>query len=152
MILGLKNALYSRWKINWANETKGRILYDVNPDILPWKHAVSKNRLEQQILATLRCGRAKLPAHQFRLGKINHPSCPDCGVLGTLHHFLIVCKTYQRQRESLKDAVSKAGLAFITKNILGGSQAPEGVNNAILNQLMCFVKETVGYKLILGWE
>lgn len=38
------------------------------------------------------------------------------------------------------------------KNVLDGSQAKNKINDEIPNDLTLYVKTTVGYKAILGWE
>ncbi|OAX36264.1 hypothetical protein K503DRAFT_826215, partial [Rhizopogon vinicolor AM-OR11-026] len=53
-------------------------------------------------------GHAPLNKHLHRLGKIESPHCPHCQrIKETIHHFLLSCPFYQRERHILVNAFGR---------------------------------------------
>ncbi|OAX36479.1 hypothetical protein K503DRAFT_695075, partial [Rhizopogon vinicolor AM-OR11-026] len=56
----------------------------------------------------LRTGHAQLNRHLLRIGKMGSPHCPHCQrIEETVHHFLLSCPIYQRERHILINALSR---------------------------------------------
>ncbi|OAX33068.1 hypothetical protein K503DRAFT_701037 [Rhizopogon vinicolor AM-OR11-026] len=57
---------------------------------------------------SLRTGHAPLNKYLHRIGKIESPQCPQCQrTEETVHHFLLSCPFYQRERRILTNALGR---------------------------------------------
>jgi ribonuclease HI len=64
-------------------------------------------RRHSSLLFQLRTGHAPLNKHLHRIAKVPNPTCQQCHQREeTVHHFLIACPSYARQRHVLRNEIS----------------------------------------------
>jgi len=70
------------------------------------KFADQLSRRHLSLLVQLRSGHVPLNKHLNRIRRAESSICPSCGMqTETVHHFLMVCPAYERQRRQLETQI-----------------------------------------------
>ncbi|OJA15865.1 hypothetical protein AZE42_09984 [Rhizopogon vesiculosus] len=73
---------------------------------IPGNEAAGLPRRHSPLLFQLRTGHAPLNKHLYRITKVPSPTCQHCNLREeTVHHFLIACPSYARQRHKLQEEI-----------------------------------------------
>ena len=110
-------------------------LHPIKPEIQHWSSCHQNTRLKEIILARLRLGHTKL-THSHITENRPPSNCTRCHVVYSIHHFLIVCPRYQREREGITRHVTANRLPLTLPSLLGDS------NPELLDLVFKFLHET----------
>ena len=94
----VKGLLKHRWAERWR-DLQGNKLRNVKDSIVPWDTSCRKNRYEERLLCRLRIGHTRL-THEFLMSGDPIPFCENCLVPLSVHHILVECPDYVRERSA----------------------------------------------------
>lgn len=101
-----KSAKYTPKQEEFYGAKIGKFLQRVDK-ALPGKHARkpdnSLDRTDAAFLVQLRTNISRLNTYLYKIKATETDKC-DCGVLGTLQHFLFFCPRWRQQRQDMKSA------------------------------------------------
>lgn len=136
--------LGEEWKQRWRKSPRWPKLNTIDQS-LPSKRylkAVKGLRRGQRSLITqIRTGHIGLNRHLHRITKAPSPDCPHCdGIEETVHHFILECQQYKRERQILRRALGRDAdsLAYMLTKESGMKELVKYVNGAgRMNSIAC---------------
>ena len=109
----VKGEVYSEWQRVWESSarTKGGHTFQIKPNVntTPWfKKRLVVKRTYAATISRLRLGHGLFPAHMYRLGLRDSPTC-NCGGYGCLNHIFFNCPNNGYARNLLFEALMQVG-------------------------------------------
>jgi hypothetical protein len=102
---------HSRWTRIWRKSPRFAKINRLDPNILNRSFVKLTSTFPKRLTALLiqlRTQHIPLNKHLHRLGKVNSPHCPHCPTREeTVHHLLIECPQYRRERHQLSNALGR---------------------------------------------
>lgn len=130
-----------RWKQEILNSGKGKFIEKIKNKLEFWPWSCHRNRRIEVALCRLRIGHAGLRQHLFRF-KLSETNLCECGEPETIEHFFLNCILHQHQRELLKDELDQIKVPFNLKNLLGGGNYKENIQQLIINATAKYLQDT----------
>jgi len=100
-----------RWERMWKKSPRFARMNQLDPKILQRSFVKLTTTFPKRLTSLymfLRTGHAPLNKHLHRIGKIESPHCPHCRrTEETVHHYLLSCPFYQRERHVLVNALGR---------------------------------------------
>ena len=91
----------------------------------------------------LRIGHVGLKQYMYRFNISTEEECSECKTVESVEHYLLKCKKYNRERETLKRELDKKGITDINiKILLEGGNYGRMKNLKILDITKNYVKTT----------
>jgi ribonuclease HI len=147
MLALLRTCILRSWELDWvaalAAGGKGQYLALVRRDLSPVPWVASCARRTAVVLTGLRLGHAGVRSYLHRFGMADHPMCLHCGVEDTIEHFLLSCRRFSRERQSLISSARALGiLRPSVRVLLGGGNFRRNVQHAIIKATVAYLTQT----------
>lgn len=119
-------------------------LGSIKKSISHWPWAVIKrSRKLETTLARLRMGHVGLNDYLARFKMKDDPNCTTCQVPEDAQHYLLECRQYNAQRNTLRRDLAVLNVNNMNLcNILGGGSFPEATQNSILSATCNYILAT----------
>ncbi len=109
--------LKALWKAKWTSSQRYARMTAIDPDF-PLRNFLTKMdgkfRVYASILFQIRMNHIPLNAYLFRFKRADSDGCPHCGKRETVHHFINECKSYSRERHTLRVVTGRGGTSLKT--------------------------------------
>ncbi|OJA18739.1 hypothetical protein AZE42_12536 [Rhizopogon vesiculosus] len=106
-----RKAMQTRWEDMWKKSPRYARMNRLDPKLLQRSFVKLTATFPKRLTSLymfLRTGHAPLNKYLHRIGKIGSPQCTHCqGTEETVHHFLIACPFFQRERHHLTNALGR---------------------------------------------
>ena len=79
------------WQEHWNNQTTGRHLYNVQPDVVSRERILFDTRSVEVLAHRLRLGKCRLNYYLHKIALHDTGTCDSCGQAETIEHYLINC-------------------------------------------------------------
>ena len=130
----VRKTLTTQWQQTYNTQKDTLHIGPIKPTIADWPWAqIKKSRKLETILTRLRLGHVGLNQYLERFRQKDDPNCETCLVPEDVQHFMLECRQYIHQRNSLKRDL--APLNITNPNlciILGGGPFPEDTQKKII--------------------
>lgn len=142
----LKVAFFKLWVRTWKDKVlfsgKGRFLcrYQREPVFRPW--LASRTRIWETVSSRMRIGHVGVNCHLQRFNMTEESNCDLCNRPDTLEHFLLLCRKFAVQRQTMLTKLSTLHVDLNLKNLLLGGDFEEGTQRKIHGILMSFVSQS----------
>ncbi len=118
--------LKNMWQTKWDSNPKGRHLYGINNKVSFSITAPKICRYNEILFFRLRTGYIQLNSYLNKIGINPTNICDTCQQEETVEHFIIYCKQYNTQRQTMFDQLSQLGITNLnlTKLLSGKNFQP----------------------------
>ena len=136
------------WQKQWEVSEKGRFLYDLKPKVSKKTVFDFPDKKTYNQIAQLRTRYAKLNDYLYKIGVSETRNC-RCGGIETVEHYLLSCKSYFNERESIRTTLFyQTGISELTTEVLLGindSDLKKNHERTILSALGDFITQTARF-------
>ena len=130
------------WKEQVIQTNTGSFLSSMTEEIADTSWIKASSRQLEKSITRLRIGHVGLNKHLFRFEMADSPQCRACSVPETVEHFLLICPSYQREREKILQEFIKLDIDFSLKNVLCLGNFKVETLKFLMSLLEQFLKKT----------
>ena len=110
--------IFSTWQDDWNGAVANK-LHSVKPVLGDWQSSYRQCRKDDVVLCHARIGHTHL-THSYILKKDPPPQCEHCQCILTVHHILVECNHFARER---KDIGAFHSILHVTEGKIRGKQS-----------------------------
>ena len=140
----VRKRLVTKWQQQYDTQKNTLHLGQIKRTIANWPWAsVKKSRKHETTLTKLRMGHIALNQYLARFKIRDNPNCSTCLVPEDVQHFMLECRQYTNQRNSLKRELANLNITDTNLcNILGGGPYPEEKQRKIIEATCKYLTAT----------
>lgn len=139
----LKSAQSKRWQLRYDIIKHDLHIGPIKPTIEKWPWTAIKTRQIETAMSKLRLGHVGLNEHLNRFNMADSPLCETCRANEDVTHFLLNCRRFNNQRNTLNQALTRLRIRNpdISTLLGGGEHSPE-VKAQIIKAVGKYIVET----------
>ena len=140
----VRKRLTTKWQQQYDTQKNTLHLGQIKRTIASWPWAsVKKSRKHETTLTKLRMGHIALNQYLAHFKIRDNPNCSTCLVPEDVQHFMLECRQYTNQRDSLKRELANLNITDPNLcNILGGGPYPEEKQRKIIEATCKYLTAT----------